>query len=298
VALIMTACGAPSPPATSTGWDPLPSISLDDLAAAVRFREAFGLRSDEAWIIQVARDPSSAHGTDVFGVPLTPAEVGELERRAIANDELQPVLESYGQRFADMYSGVWLADDGTLLILFTKQIEEHRRALGSMIQPGAKVDVREARWTLRELNAFAERVRNDIDWLPQIEAWPLGVDVHIGNNAVQLLISSANPDTAEEIAEHFGADGWLRVESDGIGRWTGPTGSLTVIAVGPEGRPPPTLDCELVPDIRSAQPTEQFGTDSDGRCHYRDIPAVGYTVNLRRSQGDTTVVVGTGRVNV
>src|SRR4051794_14632458 len=62
-------------------------------ASAIQFRKTFGLRADTGYVQAVAADPRA----DVirFGVPLLPAEIAELDRRARNSDAVVLIVQGF-----------------------------------------------------------------------------------------------------------------------------------------------------------------------------------------------------------
>ena len=279
------------------------SLTPGELAEAQRFRSSFGLRSDEQWVRKVAADPRSQPGEEAFGVPLMPDEMAELDRRARNSDEIFDLVEAYGLGYPDDWAGIFVDHqaDGSVVALFSRNLVQHQADLRQRVAPRASLQVRPARWSLRQLDDFKAIIEADQDWLRTIDAWYTRSQVYPPENVVELRISSANPDAPARVAQHFQADGWLKVVSDGIGHWDGPTGSLVVRAVGPSGViPGRAYVCRLLPDDPAAFPDPgfEYETDENGECTFAAVGATGYDVQLMASLSGELVVVGQGRASV
>jgi hypothetical protein len=74
-----------------------------DLSNAIVFREDFGLPSDKTFVEGTFAD--SRYTTDDYGVPLSPKEAADVDRRFAP--DLGPIVE-YGQKHADIFGGVWI----------------------------------------------------------------------------------------------------------------------------------------------------------------------------------------------
>jgi hypothetical protein len=290
-----SATSPPSAPVVPPSVPPLTSVAL---AEAKRFRQDFGLRADDAWILQVAADPSAA---DEYGVPLTPEEGTELDRRAATVEPMRAVIAPYGQQHPGEYAGVWIdqTKGGMVIAQFTRRIDQHRAALAGQMRPGAPLEVREVKWTLAELTAMAGRLRGADRWFASIDAFLLSVGVDVATNRVKIEISSANPEAADEIAAHFGLQGKVLVVSDGTGAGLLPYGSLLVKAVDDRGKPVPGLDCIFVADLPGAHetPIPPPRTDRNGSCSL-EVPATGYWIRLQQHVGNQRSVAGLSRVVV
>lgn len=294
LAVLLAACASglqvqANPPASSHGV----ALSQDDIAIARRFRQAVGLRSDEPWIRTVAADPSA---TVAYGVPLTPAEKDDLDRRAVQAPIVVAVVERYGSRHPSEWAGVHIDQTrgGLVVARFTARLEEHRRAIQALLGPDARFEVLLARWTTAELGELAERVVSERGWLATIGAAFINVGVHVDENLVVLRISSANPRASEQIVTHLAAQDRLRVESDGTGAKLLPPGTLQVTAVDALGRPVPDLDCVPIPDVVGAYEGDiGYSTTAQGICQI-PVRASGYVVRLWAAVGTQLVEVGHG----
>ena len=288
-----------TPVPTAAGPLALPSgLPEEEFRDAERFRRGFGLRSDPAWIIALAGDPTADRVT--FGVPVTFAERDELLARASNADEVEDVIAEYGASQPD-YAGLYLdqLDRGTVVALFTGRLAEHAAAIGRLVGPGTNWEVRPVRWSRLELERHWSRVKGDTGWLEDIGATYDGGGIDTSENEVELRISSANPDAPRLIIEHFDAEEWLRVKSDGVGPWRGGYGRLEITVVAADGTPVEDASCDPVPDVSSAYSSGDmgWGTSEAGICSF-PVGATGYTVHISVDGPTGPVEVGSGRVTV
>jgi len=135
-------------------------------------------------------------------------------------------------------------------------------------------------------------------WFATVPAVLLAAGVDVPTNRTYIRISSPNRDAERLIAEHFGWQGKVMVESDGTGAALLPRGSLVVVARGPSGAPVGGLRCIALPDMAGAYeaPTDVPVTDDGGRCRL-ELPATGYWIRLD-SADEAGSTVGTGRAVV
>jgi hypothetical protein len=266
---------------------PEASLSAHDLAEAIRFRGDFGFRTDEAWIRAVAADPASAEGQAMFGVPLTPEEFAEIVRRSQTSDVIKAVVIPYGLANPDDWAGAWIDHQhaGRFVVQFSGQIEKHRAALYAKISPDANFEVRAVQFStaeLRELDATLMDPANEA-WFGTIPARLLGYGPNEPTNRYHVEISSANPNAAALIEQHFGWQGVVEVESDGTGALLLPVGTLRVRATNQQGLPVPGLTCVPVPDMPGSYepPIGGTATNREGVCEL-ELPATGYWIRLER----------------
>lgn len=289
---------APAPP-DSLATTPA-SLSPDQMAEAERFRVDFGLRSDAAWIMEVARDPASDRAT--FGVPLTTEEIAELQRRARDVDQIRAIVIAYGEDHPEEWAGAYIDHEagGALIAQFAGNVNSHRIALLTQVWPKAKVEVRSVRWSLDALRSFGARLPSEEPWFASIPAVLTGFGPNVVLNRVEIQVSSANPAASELILAHFGWDSSVAVvKSDGTGALLLPTGSLVIRAVDQDGDPVSGLACVAVPDVAGAyepRPIPMPRTDTSGACTL-ELPATGYDVSLERGHAPPRVV-GQGRAVV
>jgi hypothetical protein len=304
LALYATGCEATPTEPEAIPETPTAVLELpDEVANAIRLRAAWGLRADEAWVRRLAADPSAVANAKAWEIPVTNAERAELDARKHSSDAVRGVILRYGQDQLE-WAGMFIDQEagGVVVALFTDRVPEHTRELKKRLAPWLRWDVREARWTEGQLAMFSQQVAADEPWYRSIDAWFDGTGVDISGNAVLLRISSANRAAVRLVHEHFGNPAWLRVESDGIGRWVGARGILVVTAARTDGRPAVNLACVPTPDVPSAwiQGDVGFGTNDLGICRIEGIAATTWTVELKRDATGAAdwVVVGRGRIVV
>jgi hypothetical protein len=274
-------------------------LSETALADAIRFRTQYGLQADEAWIRLVAADPAARPGLVKYGVPLTPLEVSDLNARAIHFREVSGVLRQYGANHDDEFAGVGrdVTAGDEVVIWFTSHLAEHDSAIRAQLSPAARFEVRPARWTLHQLDQFLSKIKAEEAWFSKVGVPLGGWGILIDQNAVEVKVSSKDPTAAARVVNHFGGQDWLIVKSDGIGIWTGPTGTLVVRAVTTDGRPVPELFCVPVPDDPAAFVGEDlWSTNADGTCRMTGLGATRFEVRLERPNPRTSEweVVGRG----
>jgi hypothetical protein len=249
------------PGATRGPLDPDPSI-----AAAMEFRTRFGLRADREWVVKVAGDPNAS--STQYGVPLMPDELADLTKRNEETESIVPVVQAYGDEHRDVFGGLYIdqANGGSIVALFTRDVAEHQQALAARLRPGAHLVVRQVRWSDADLRALQELITDDRQWLDTIPARLSSAATDTIGNVVELNISSANPNAAQLIMEHYNAEGKLKVVSDGTGALLQPMGRLSGHVLDPQGRPVAGVDVEYSP-LFNAGAIAGTGhvTDADGR---------------------------------
>lgn len=271
-----------------------------ELDRAMAFRRAAGLRSDRSWARFVATSPESRPGIAAFSVPLMPDELAQLQRRAATMDEIMPVVESYGTAHPEEWAGAYVDNaHGRAVALFTDRVAEHEDVVRRMLRPHAPLDVLDATWTLRELEALQKEITSQIPWLREQDYYFLGAGVDLRANTVFLEVSSADPDAERTLIDHFDGSGKLMIVSDGTGARFLPTGTLTGTVTDPDGQPIEGLLVELEGDVPGTAGTDiGQGTGQGGRFRFTDIAAIGYEILLYAEDGDARILRGSDRAVV
>jgi hypothetical protein len=304
--LLVLACGAHVPPsgATSPSGEPSPDATAAppgaelpaDIAEAIAMRKEFGLRSDEAWVRAVAANPAAVMD---YGVPLLPFERDDLMNRANGEDAIIGAIQAYAAEHADVFGGLYIdqANGGVVTILVTDDPKTHEDALAGLIGPEAVVAVRQVRWTEAELRDIQDRVSADQAFLDSLPARMTTSSVDIIGNVAELTISSAVPDAAERIVAHFGAEGRLRVISDGTGILLQPQGRILGHIVAPAGTDMTMLSPQYEADV-DIGPRDAVGIPvaPDGTFVIDRLPPATYTVTILEVADVGNTEVGSARV--
>jgi hypothetical protein len=284
-------------PSTTPGPDPTPSPPSSipqpsgdpgsaspalpsDIAAATRFRQEFGLRSDEAWVRAVAADREAVLD---YGVPLLPFERAEIEGRATGDDAVVEAARRYLDSHADISGGIYIdqARGGIVTALVTERPDVHEAATRALIAGAARVAVHQ-------------------DFLAGLPARMTSASVDLAGNRVDVAISSAVPDAAQRIATHHGArPDQLAVRSDGTGMLLMPTGRIVGRIVAPAGTDMGTLSPQSEADV-DIGPRDAVGieVDRDGTFTMLGMPPTTYTVTVLLLGEEDRRVVGSARVTV
>jgi hypothetical protein len=189
---LLVACGTspvgPSPSAppratTSAAPEGPPTPRPEQVLEWQRFRAAFGLRSDEAWIQTVAMDPGSANELDI---PLLPWELDQVVARNLAVADLVWPLEKYGRLHADSFAGAFI-DGPVAVVAFSGDIDARRAAVMTLLGGDAPVEIRQVRYSLVELEAFAAQVTSRSDALATAGVRLIRAEPDVQSNAVELI---------------------------------------------------------------------------------------------------------------
>jgi hypothetical protein len=190
--------GSAAPDSSAT-----PNAEFEALVArSAAFRRDFGLRAEDAWVRQVAADPTARWN---YQVPLTAAEEAQLDARAAALAELGPVLEGYGARQASEFAGMYVDQErgGLLVVLFTANLEEHGRAIAQLVRPGAPVELRLAPASQADLHGLMEQIAND-QALAGLGVFVLETSADEVRGVVEVGVSTEREDAQGVIASRHG----------------------------------------------------------------------------------------------
>ena len=289
-----TASFTPAQPTVVSAAPSATQVPASSLSKWREFRATYGLPADDPWMLQVAADPASAPGEKKYGVPLTPAEVADLDSRTLAVEAIKRQVVDYGAAHPADYAGAFVDQQhgGTLVVQFTANLGLHRAALWAHIRPGANVAVRMATWSLAHLQGQVARLDHDDAWFAQIPAVLTSYGVDTAANRLFLRISSAAVDAAARIAEHYGWPADLAiVESDGTGALLLPTGIAVMTVRTGAGVPVSGVQCVPIPDLPGAYevPETRLTTDRNGVCR-AVLPATGYWLRIESGEGPPTVI--------
>ncbi len=273
-------------------------LSPAEVAQAIALRQEFGLRSDEGWVRAVAANPDAVMD---FEVPLLPFERDEIMSRSAESEELVGAIQAYLADHADVSGGLYIdqAAGGRVMVLVTDEPDSHRDALAGLIGPDAAIAVRQVRWTEAELRDLQDRIVADMAFIESLPARFKAAGVNVFDNVAELSISSAVPDAGERIAAHFGANGMLRVDSDGTGILLQPTGRILGRIVAPPGTDMSRLSPQYEADVDIGERDSiGIGVTPDGTFVIEGLPPATYTVTILELGDVGNTEVGRGTVVV
>jgi hypothetical protein len=175
-----------------------------ELDEAQTFRRDFALPSSMA----VVRDSFADRGTysDMSrGIPLTPAEAAELDRRRDIVWQSEPAREF--ARTLDGYADVYIDQDrgGIPVFRFTDELAAARAAIAEVMPDGVDFDVEKAEFTIKQLRNKQERITEDMletDWLLDGEIQLVSAGASVKANRVLVgVLEEANMARARAILQ-------------------------------------------------------------------------------------------------
>ncbi len=320
VAVMVAACGPgaspspslPSPEATpavdsaAPGSGSLaPAADEAAIAYAISQRKQFGLRSDEAWVRQVAADPRAR--IQLLDFLMLPEEERAFETRQASFHDMTAAVHAYADSRPDEFGGVWIDQQRhTVGTAWTTTPEVHRLAILASAGVAGPLEARLVRYSLKELRDLQDRVAADGVWMRDIGARWDGVGADEMANVTDLSISSANPLAPALILAHYGVPAdMLRITSDGTGILLLERGKIEGTVVHPDGARPgkgAILAIDWKPDRAGPGSGDcgigdmGFGVSDDGRFELPCAPG-GWTITIL-DENHGRVPVGSGHVVV
>lgn len=185
------------PSGTASGPADEPDASQTLVEQATDFREAFGLRSDAAWVEATLSNPAYAESADVWSVPLTPEEEAEMESRLELSEEVDELVDYGGDDAPADYAGAWIDQEagGIVHVAFTGNQAQHAAAIGAFFEHPEALVIDGASNTLAELDATHDALAADMDDLEAngLEVVQIATDV-VDNEVEVGLVDPASGD--------------------------------------------------------------------------------------------------------
>lgn len=244
-------------------------------------------------------------GVQPSAAPLPDPTAPAPDRTAPAPDGPFPdesvieAVQGYLALHEDESGGLYIDNDagGVLTVLVTDDPMAHQAALAELIGPGARIAIRQVRWTEAELRDIQDRISAEQAFFASLPAQMSTSGVDVIENIAEVTISSAVPDAGQRIVERFRAEGKLRVISDGTGILLQPTGRILGHILASAGTdmtvlsPQYEADVDIGPRDAIGIPVAQNGTFVIDR-----LPPATYTVTILELAENANKVVGSATV--
>ncbi len=285
-------------PALASTPSPEPSFDPAEIGRWITFRERYGLRSDRAWVLQVAAAPASTNDT---GIPLLPTELDQVGNMVRRQNDLIASLVTYGESRPDANAGT-IVDGRTVVLLVKGDVAPHVTALATLMPGRTGYEVRSVRYSLAELTSLSAQVNAESAWFASV-----GIDLgsaspDIATNRVGVTFLAPSDAVDALILAHFGHPDWLDPQREGPLPWHGPTGELVVRVVDRNGRPLENMICEALPLDPAVDYNPSMGglgkTGANGVCRAGDVPAAAFDVRVITFGGGDVKVLGRTRATV
>lgn len=275
-AIAVIGCSDPAAPQHSPPPEvqvPPAGLSQEQLDSWIAFRRTYGLRTDLAWVLDVANSPEVM---ETFGVPMLQFEEAIVNHAQLSASDLVDRVRGYSNRFPEERAGVWI--EGPLVVVaFSATISVHRAAVAALF--GNKAVVREVRYSIKELQAFMRTVNAEKQWIESVVDHLLQIDFEEHLNAVEVSYLADTQAVEAAIRAHFGNRDWLRLRYDGPGLWDGPRGDLKLTVVDADGDP-----VAIVCLLRASDPrvtVEHLPRElPDGKCFDEGLPAFAWVADI------------------
>ncbi len=275
----------------SVAWNgirvsPEEAALMDDrrLHEVMGLREGVGLPADEANVRALLVDRSTV--TREGRILMSPAEAEAWDARFDDMQMAGPALTEYGRAHPEDWADIFVKDDGTVVTSFSGHIETHRSAIAAMFVPGTvRIEVRQVRWSLRELEPVRASIRKEITWFGRQAIQLEGGGVRPAENMVVIDVwtKAPRPGIEDEIIDHLDAEGKMRVDATVRPPLNLGTGSLTITVLDLAGKPVPEVDCFVRSDVPGALVEDVIHlTDERGVCRWDFVAATGYRVEIWR----------------
>lgn len=213
---VLAAAATPNqapPPRTAASHNYSAGNALS-LAHQQAMRVEFGLRHDPAYIRPV--DARVHEPNMILGVPMTAAEVREMQYRDVIGMHLAALGEKLAQAEPATFAGVWLdqAAGGVPVIASTQPADVDRALVASMLPAGVDVQFRTERSSSQYLNALAAKIQNDAQHGDLASFSTLSAGTLPMQNEVRVdLPSDASPADVAAVYARYGPQG-LTVDRD------------------------------------------------------------------------------------
>ena len=265
-----------------------------EIADAIDIRTKLGMRADVEFVRELAADPAmvAIGERSGYGVPMTEAELTELQRRTANLHEIATIGHAYGLRHPDDFAGDYIDQENhRYVFLVSGRLEEHRAALIAELPFASPVVVELAESSLESLDVLRERVQRDEAFLRSIGARFIGLGVIEKDNVVELTVGSDDDSTEARILEHFGNPPRLRVRIVAGGIAQNGYGTLIVQLVDAAGEPvtPRNVLCQLA-DAESGRTLNDELVPTNARCRYTHVPAGDIDARIIRDGGDRRIL--------
>ncbi len=160
-----------------------------------------------------------------------------------------------------------------------------RQRLQALLPPGAKVDVRQVAYSLRDLEARLQEVEARASAIEPLGAKLYTAELNVVDNTVDVLVDANDRAVTGEIEALFGDPPWMHVVWNGRLPWRGQRGDLDVRVTDPAHKPLEGYACSLESD-RVDTGEDLIGVDETGHCRFPNYPATEYRLRIYKPTDD------------
>ena len=259
-------------------------IDTRAIAKAIAGRKNIGMRADEIWVRTVMSDPRAVARDSIA---MSADEAAAFDNRVTVQTQIAPAIIDYGERFPDEWAGAFIdSTSGDVFVSFMDNVDEHEADLLALFSPDtARIQVRAVKHSTAELDALNAPIWTDEGqaWLEGLGVRVLGGGSRVVENDVLLEGASAKADAtlAPRIKEQFGGVDWLTVDLQFAAPPPTRFGDLRITVIDAAHRPVAGVACWLHPDVAGYAGDDAIRlTDEQGACHWSQIGAGGYNVEI------------------
>lgn len=182
---------------------PIRAVTSEDLAEALRFRTEFGLSTDPGYLQAIAASPNASR---LYATPLSSDEQAEMDRRRDIESGLEPLI-LYLQQVPE-FGGAYIDQTAGHLIVvgFAENANAHAESVRGLLPPDARVEVRDVRYSERDLRALQATIANDDPWFAELGTVALEVPFNPRTNRVDIGLSVLNLDIQRAVEGRYGSD--------------------------------------------------------------------------------------------
>jgi hypothetical protein len=189
------------------------SESEDELAYARELRIQLGLPSDEA-ALQAAASAQPDELTSTLGIPLTPDEAAEVDRRIRVQVGLSDAIDL--AEASPGWAGAWIDQQsgGRVVFQFAGAEFGMDRALASSLPPEASFEIRSVQESMRSIEARRDAILGDVGVLRKLGINVTGVGTDVPGNRPSVTVDTMTDGTVETLQKRYGAA--IQVKQGGV----------------------------------------------------------------------------------
>jgi hypothetical protein len=212
--------GTPSNPGEVTTTQELPPVALPPPADvtkthqelvddSIAFRQNYGLNADPAYVDSIVSDPTLDGSIDEFGVPLTAAELADMNHRVDAESRLTTIDDYGANQAAADYAGLYIDPQhgGLIYVGFTANAARHMQDLQALypypelLRTFPTAPTR----TYAALSTLADQVTSDWNSGTLDADNVSGVNVNEETNTVDVSSPTPTPVAAADLQARYGS---------------------------------------------------------------------------------------------
>src|SRR4051794_12499371 len=191
--------------ATSASVELATSASADELAYERDLRNQLGLPSDDAALRKAASDQTDEL-TSTLGIPLTPDEAAEVDRRIRVQVGLDDAIDL--AEASPGFAGAWIDQQsgGRVIFQFAGAEPGLDSALSRALPAEASFEVRAVRESMRSIQARRDAILADLDVLRKLGINVTGVGTDVPGNRPSVTVDTITDSTIDTLQKRYGTE--------------------------------------------------------------------------------------------